>query len=162
MRQRNNKIKLIIIITIIIIIIIIIIVPYYDSRLKWVHDTAPPPSRRLEQTDTVPRSDPSENSRNSVPRNILDPFPVLLMVTIPVLLVVTHPVLLVVTHPVLLVVTFLVLLHKHNSSAFRPGNSVYSPSQRGSPLKNSENKMSGHCHTRLASSSSLSSSSQKV
>ena len=49
--------------------------PYYDIRLNWVHDTVPPPSRRLEQTDTVPRSELSENSRNSVPRNILDPIP---------------------------------------------------------------------------------------
>ena len=65
-----------IIITIIIVIITIIItVPYYDSRLFWVHDAAPTPSRRLEQTDTVPRSETSANSRNSVPRNILDPIP---------------------------------------------------------------------------------------
>ena len=50
-----------------------ITVPYYDSRLNWVHDPAPPPSRHLEPTDTVPRSDSSGNSRISVPRNILDP-----------------------------------------------------------------------------------------
>ena len=47
--------------------------PYYDSRLNWVHDPAPPPSRCLEPTDTVPRSDSSGNSHVSVPRNILDP-----------------------------------------------------------------------------------------
>ena len=51
----------------------IITVPYYDSRLNWVHDPAPPPSRRLEPTDTVPRSDSSGNSHIPVPRNILDP-----------------------------------------------------------------------------------------
>ena len=50
-----------------------ITVPYYDSRLNWVHDPAPPPSRHLEQTDTVPRSDSSGNSHKPVPRNILDP-----------------------------------------------------------------------------------------
>ena len=30
-----------------------ITVPYYDSCLYWVHDTAPPPSRRLEQTHSA-------------------------------------------------------------------------------------------------------------
>ena len=44
---------------------------FYDSRLNWVHDPAPPPSRRLESTNTVPRSDSSV----SVPRNILAPIP---------------------------------------------------------------------------------------
>ena len=47
--------------------------PYHDSRLNWIHDPAPPPSRRLEQTDTVPHSDSRGNSHISVPRNILDP-----------------------------------------------------------------------------------------
>ena len=108
--------------------------PYYDSRLNWIHDTAPPPSRRLEQRDTVPRSELSENSRNSVPRNILDPIPSaargsnssasrgnassasrgnISRAS-----------------------------HKNNSSGSRPGNSVHSHSQRGSPRKNNENKMS--------------------
>ena len=100
--------------------------PYYDSRLNWVHDTAPPPSHRLEQTDTVPRSELSENSRNSVPRNTLDPIPSasrgnasrasrgnISRAS-----------------------------HKNNSSNSRPGNSVHSHSQRGSPRKNNENKMS--------------------
>ena len=50
-----------------------ITVPYHDSRLNWIHDPAPPPSRRLEQTDTVPHSDSRGNSHMSVPRNILDP-----------------------------------------------------------------------------------------
>ena len=50
-----------------------ITVPYYDSRLNWVHDPAPPPSRHLEQTDTVHRSDSRGNSHMSMPRNILDP-----------------------------------------------------------------------------------------
>ena len=98
-----------------------ITVPYYDSRLNWIHDTAPPLSRRLEQTDTVPRSETSANSRNSVPRNILDPIP---------------------------------SASRGNassaprgnlsraSSASRPGKSVHSHSQRGSPRKNNENKMS--------------------
>ena len=53
--------------------IYIITEPYYDSRLNWVHDPAKPPSRRLEQTNTVPRSDSSGNSHIPVPRNILDP-----------------------------------------------------------------------------------------
>ena len=56
-------------------LIFTITVPYYDSRLNWVHDPAPPPSRRLESTDTVPRSDSSGNSSISVPRNILAPIP---------------------------------------------------------------------------------------
>ena len=54
---------------IIIIIIIIITVPFHESRLNWVHDPAPPPSRRMESTNTVPRSDSSDNSSVSVPRN---------------------------------------------------------------------------------------------
>ena len=114
--------------------IVLITVPYYDSRLNWVHDIAPPPSRRLEQTDTVPYSDPSENSRNSVPRNILDPIPSA-------------------SHGNNSSAprgnpssasrgNISRASHKHNSSASRPGNSVYSHSQRGSPRKNNENKMS--------------------
>ena len=119
-----------------------ITVPYYDSRLNWVHHTAPPPSRRLEQTDTVPRSEPSENSRNSVPRNILDPIPSASRgnnssasrgntssasrgnISRASRDNVSSA------------------SHKNNSSAPRPGNSVHSHSQRGSQRKNNENKMS--------------------
>ena len=98
--------------------------PYYDSRLNWVHDPAPPPSRRLEQTDTVPRSESSGNSRNSVPRNILDPIPSASRGdnsrasrgNIP--------------------------SASHNSSAPRPDNSVCSHNQRVHKRKNNENKMS--------------------
>ena len=50
-------------------------VPFYDSRLNWVHDPAPHPSRRLESTNTVPCGDFSGNSSVSVPRNILAPIP---------------------------------------------------------------------------------------
>ena len=50
-------------------------VPFHESRLNWIHDPAPPPSRRLESTNTVPRSDSSANSSVSVPRNILAPIP---------------------------------------------------------------------------------------
>ena len=110
-----------------------ITVPYYDSRLHWVHDPAPPPSRRLEQTDTVPRNESSGNSRNSVPRNILDPIPSASRgsnssaprgnnssasrdnVSS--------------------------ASHNNNSSAPRPDNSVYSHSQRVPKRKNNENKM---------------------
>ena len=49
--------------------------PFHESRLNWVHDPAPPLSRRLESTNTVPRSDSSANSSVSVPRNILAPIP---------------------------------------------------------------------------------------
>ena len=52
-----------------------ITVPYHDSCLNWIPDPAPPPSRCLEQTDTVPHSDSRGNSHMSVPRNILDPIP---------------------------------------------------------------------------------------
>ena len=50
-------------------------VPFHESRLNWVHDPTPPPSRRLEATNTVPISDSSENSSVSIPRNILAPIP---------------------------------------------------------------------------------------
>ena len=49
--------------------------PYHQSHLNWVHDPAPPPSRRLESKDTVPRSDSRVNSSDPIPRNPLDPFP---------------------------------------------------------------------------------------
>ena len=47
----------------------------HESRLNWVHDPTPPPSRRLESTNTVPRSDSSANSSVSIPRNVLAPIP---------------------------------------------------------------------------------------
>ena len=59
----------------IIIIIKIITAPFHQSRLNWIHDPAPPPSRRLESTNTVPRSDSSANSSVSIPRNALAPIP---------------------------------------------------------------------------------------
>ena len=127
-----------------------ITVPYYDSRLYWVHDTAPPPSRRLEQTGTVPLSETSANSHNSVPRNILDPIPSVSRgnnssasrgnpssasrgntssascgnISRASRNNVSSA------------------SHEKNSSAPRPSNSVHSHSQRGSPRKNKENKMS--------------------
>ena len=52
-----------------------ITVPFHESRLNWVHDPTPPPSQRLESTNTVPRSDSSENSSVSNPRNDLAPIP---------------------------------------------------------------------------------------
>ena len=127
-----------------------ITVPYCDSRLYWVHDTAPPPSRRLEQTDTVPRSETSANSCNSVPRNILDPIPSASRDN---------------NSSASRGNTSIAsrgnasrasrgnisrasrdnvssASHKKDSSAPRPSNSVHSHSQRGSPRKNKENKMS--------------------
>ena len=108
--------------------------PYYDSRLNWVHDPAPPPSHCLEQTDTVPRSDSSGNSHKPVPRNILDPISSASCGNISS------------------------ASHGNNSRASRdnvssafhnnipsapcPDNSVYSRSQRVPKHKNSENKMS--------------------
>ena len=56
-------------------VLINVTVPFHESRLNWVHDPTPPPSRRLESTNTVPRSDSSANSSVSVPRNILAPIP---------------------------------------------------------------------------------------
>ena len=47
----------------------------FMSRLNWVHDPTTPPSRHLESTNTVPRSDSSENSSVSIPRNALAPIP---------------------------------------------------------------------------------------
>ena len=58
-----------------IIIIIIVTAPFHESRLNWIHDPAPPPSRCLESTDTVPRSDSSVNSSVTIPRNTLAPIP---------------------------------------------------------------------------------------
>ena len=60
---------------IIIIIIIIVTAPFHKSRLNWIHDPAPPPSRRLESTETVPRSDSSVNSSVPIPKNALAPIP---------------------------------------------------------------------------------------
>ena len=47
--------------------------PFHESRLNWIHDPAQAPSRRLESTDTVPRSDSSANSSVTIPRNALVP-----------------------------------------------------------------------------------------
>ena len=49
--------------------------PFHKSHLNWPHDPAPPPSRRLESTDTVPRSDSRVNSSVPIPRNPLAPIP---------------------------------------------------------------------------------------
>ena len=116
--------------------------PYYDSRLNWVHDTAPPPSRRLEQTDTVPRSEPSENSRNSVPRNILDPIPSASRGNNSSA---SHGNKSSASRGNISRASrdnVSSASHKNNSSAPRPGNSVHSHSQRGFQRKNNENKMS--------------------
>ena len=56
-------------------IIIIVTSPFHKSHLNWVHDPAPPPSRLLESTDTVPRSDSRVNSSVPIPRNPLAPIP---------------------------------------------------------------------------------------
>ena len=124
--------------------------PYYDSRLYRVHDTAPPPSRRLEQTDTVPRSETSANSRNSVPRNILDPIPSAsrgnassasrgnaCSVSRGNASSASRGNISRASRDNVSSAS-----HKKNSSAPRPSNSVHSHSQRGSPRKNKENKMS--------------------
>ena len=100
--------------------------PYYDSRLNWVHDPAPPPSRRLEQTDTVPRSESSGNSRNSVPRNILDPIPSASRGN----------------NSSASRGNVSSASHNNNSSAPRPDNAVCSHSQRVPKHKNIENEMS--------------------
>ena len=89
-------------------------VPFHESRLNWVHDPAPPPSRRLESTNTVPRSDSSANSSVSVPRNILAPIPS----------------------------ASLHNFSDSVSSAPHPNNSVRSYSQHVPERKKSENKMS--------------------
>ena len=49
--------------------------PCHESRLNWIHDPAPPSSRRLESTNTVPRSDSSVNSSVTIPRSALAPIP---------------------------------------------------------------------------------------
>ena len=108
--------------------------PYYDSRLNWVHDPAPPPSRRLEQTDTVPRSDSSGNSHKPVPRNILDPIPSASRGNISSASRGNNS----------SASRGNVSSASHNNipSSPRPDNSVYSRSQRVPKHKNSENKMS--------------------
>ena len=88
--------------------------PFYESRLNWVHDPAPPPSRCLESTNTVPRSDSSGNSSVSVPRNILAPIPS----------------------------ASLNNSSDNVSSAPHPDNSVHSHSQHIPKSKESENKLS--------------------
>ena len=113
--------------------------PYYDSRLYWVHDTAPPLSRRLEQTDTVPRSETSANSRNSVPRNILDPIPSASRGNASSA---SRGNASSASRGNISRDNVSSASHKKNSSAPRPSNSMHSHSQRGSPRKNKENKMS--------------------
>ena len=49
--------------------------PFHESRLNWIHDPAPPSSRRLESTNPVPRSDSSVNSSVTIPRSALAPIP---------------------------------------------------------------------------------------
>ena len=100
--------------------------PYYDSRLNWVHDPAPPPSRRLEQTNTVPRSDSSGNSHKPVARNILDPIPSASRGNYSSASRGNNS----------------SASHNNIPSAPRPDNSVYSRSPRVPKHKNSENKMS--------------------
>ena len=111
-----------------------ITVPYYDSRLNWVHDPAPPPSRRLEQTDTVSRSESSGNSHNSVPRNILDHIPSASRGNISSASRGNNSS----ASPD----NVSSASRDNNSSAPRPNNSVYSHSQRVPKRKDSENKMS--------------------
>ena len=71
--------------------IYIVTSPFHKSHLNWVHDPAPPPSRRLESTDTVPRSDSRVNSSVPIPRNPLAPIPVPLGI-IPVFLTPVFPI----------------------------------------------------------------------
>ena len=52
-----------------------ITVPFHESRLNWVYDLAPSPSRRLESTITVPHGDSSASSSVSVHRNTRVPIP---------------------------------------------------------------------------------------
>ena len=107
--------------------------PYYDSRLNWIHDPAPPPSRHLEQTDTVPRIGSGANSRNSVPRNnsvlrnILDPIPSASRGNIPSASRGNIP---------------SASRNNENSRVPRPDNSVSSHSRSVPKRKNNENKMS--------------------
>ena len=108
--------------------------PYYDSRLNWVHDPAPPPSRCLEQIDTVPRSDSSGNSHKSVPRNILDPIPSASRGNISSA---SRGNISSASRDNVSSASC-----GNNSSAPRPDNSVYSHSQRVPKHKDSENKMS--------------------
>ena len=106
--------SLVVIIIFIITSMVIVTVPFHESRLNWVHDPAPPPSRRLESTNTVPRSNSSANSSVSVPRNILAPIPS----------------------------ASLNNSSDNVSSASHPDNSVRSHSQHIPERKKSENKMS--------------------
>ena len=114
------------------------------------NDTVPSPSRRLKQTDTVPRKETSANSRNSVPRNILDPIPSVSSgnnssasrgntsnasrgntssASRGNISRASRD-------------NGTSASHKKKYSAPRPSNSVHSHSQRDSPRKNKENKMS--------------------
>ena len=101
--------------------------PYYDSRLNWIPDPAPPPSHRLEQTDTVPRNGSGANSRNSGPRNILDLIPSASRGNNP---------------SASRANVSSASRNKENSRVPRPDNSVSSHSQSIPKRKNNENKMS--------------------
>ena len=118
-----------------------ITVPYYDSCLNWIHDPAPPPSRRLEQTDTVPRNGSDANSRNSVPRNnpvlrnILDPIPSASRGNIPSASRGNIP-------SASRANVSSASCNNENSRVPRPDNSVSSHSRSVPKRKNNENKMS--------------------
>ena len=78
-----------------------ITVPYYDSRLNWVHDPAPPRLVAWNRQTQYPAVNHVEIPVTQCPGIFLTPFPVLLVVTIPVLLVIMSPVLLIIIIPVL-------------------------------------------------------------
>ena len=107
--------------------------PFHKSHLNWIHDPTPPPSRRLESTDTVPRSDSRVNSSVPIPRNPLAPIPSASLYNSSVF----------------------------DPSVPPPSNSVRSNSRRVSKHKKSENEVR-HCYARLINSSSLLSSSQET
>ena len=41
-------------------------VPFHESRLNWIHDPTPPPSRCLESTNAVPERKKSENKMSAI------------------------------------------------------------------------------------------------
>ena len=88
----------------------------FGSRVNWIYDPAPPPPRRA-----------TLHSRNSVPRNILDPIPNASRSNIPST-----------SHANVSSAS----RNNSNSSAPRPDNAVSSHSQRVPKRKNNENKMS--------------------
>ena len=102
--------------------------PFHKSHLNWIHDPAPPPSRRLESTATVPRSDSRVNSSAPIPRNPLAPIPSASLYNSSV----------------------------SDPSVPHPSNSVRSNSRRVSKHKKSENEVSAIA-TRGSSTAPLSS-----